>query len=138
MCVSSLFKPKIVILWLACNLTIIKFNINNFYLFSFAFLSTSILSTILCLQAITGIELFLEWELLHISGIKFSFVLIVDYIRIIFFSTVMLIAGRVFLYRSRYIISDGFGNRFIWLVFIFVVSICLLIFRPNVVSLLLG
>ena len=123
---------------MACNLTIIKFNINNFYLFSFAFLSASILSTILCLQAITGIELFLEWELLYISGIKFSFVLIVDYIRIIFFSTVMLIAGRVFLYRSRYIISDGFGNRFIWLVFIFVVSICLLIFRPNVVSLLLG
>ena len=120
------------------KIIIIKFNVSNFYLFSFSLLFARALRLIVCLYAFAGKEIILEWELIQVCGVKISFILIVDYIRTIFFSTVILIAGRVFLYRRRYIMLDGVSNRFIWLVFTFVVRICLLIFRPNIISLLLG
>ena len=96
------------------------------------------LRTIRCLLLFTGKEFLLEWELLQISGVKISLILILDFISVLFFSTVIIIAGRVFLYRGSYMMIDIVGHRFSWLVFSFVVSICMLIFRPNIIRVLLG
>ena len=96
------------------------------------------LRTIRCLLLFTGKEFLLEWELLQISGVKISLILVLDFISVLFFSTVIIIAGRVFLYRGSYMIIDMVGHRFSWLVFSFVVSICMLIFRPNIIRVLLG
>ena len=95
------------------KIIIIKFNVSNFYLFSFSLLFARTLRLIVCLYAFAGKEIILEWELIQVCSVKISFILIVDYIRTIFFSTVILIAGRVFLYRRRYIMLDGVSNRFI-------------------------
>jgi len=97
-----------------------------------------VLRTIRCLLLFTGKEFLLEWELLQISGVKISLILILDFISVLFFSTVIIIAGRVFLYRGSYMMIDIVGHRFSWLVFSFVVSICMLIFRPNIIRVLLG
>ena len=96
------------------------------------------LRTIRCLLLFTGKEFLLEWELLQISGVKISLILVLDFISVLFFSTVIIIAGRVFLYRGSYMMIDIVGHRFSWLVFSFVVSICMLIFRPNIIRVLLG
>ena len=85
-----------------------------------------------------GYEVCLELEVLNCSSNKISFFIIFDSIRLFFFSTVSLIAGRVFLFRSRYMGGDSFSNRFTGIVVAFIVSIALLIFRPNLIRLLLG
>lgn len=51
---------------------------------------------------------------------------------------VMLISSIVFFYRLIYIGGDKFLSRFIFLVFLFVVSIIFLIISPNIISILLG
>lgn len=56
----------------------------------------------------------------------------------VFFSTVILIAGSVILYSRSYIQADGFRSRFGLLVMSFVLRISLLIFSPNLIRVLLG
>jgi NADH-ubiquinone oxidoreductase chain 5 len=53
-------------------------------------------------------------------------------------SFVLLISSLVIFYRKEYIENDIYIDRFIFLVFIFVLSIILLIIRPNLISILLG
>lgn len=56
----------------------------------------------------------------------------------LFISFVLLISRLVILYRGSYIKEDKFINRFIILVLLFIISIILLIIRPNLVRILLG
>ena len=51
---------------------------------------------------------------------------------------VSLVSGSVIIFSSSYIIREKFFSRFIFLVFLFIISIFLLILRPNIISLLLG
>lgn len=53
-------------------------------------------------------------------------------------SFVLLISGIVIYYSREYMGDDLFINRFILLVVMFVVSIMLLIVRPNLIRILLG
>ena len=61
-----------------------------------------------------------------------------DFIRVIFLRTVLIISGRVIIFRSSYMRGDKFRPRFGALVIRFVMSMALLILRPNLVRLLLG
>jgi len=55
-----------------------------------------------------------------------------------FIRLVRLVSGRVMIFRTNYMISEKFFSRFIILVFFFILSIYLLILRPNLIRLLLG
>lgn len=44
----------------------------------------------------------------------------------------------IFIYRRVYIKNDNFNNRFILLVFIFIMSMILIIIRPNIFRILFG
>ena len=72
------------------------------------------------------------------SGVRVTMALIIDKIRIVFFRTVIIISGGVFLYSGSYIEGEVFISRFCFLVFRFVVRMCLLIFSPNIIRILLG
>lgn len=61
-----------------------------------------------------------------------------DWISLLFISFVLLISRLVIFYRSEYILEDKSIDRFIILVLIFVLSIILLIIRPNLIRILLG
>jgi NADH-ubiquinone oxidoreductase chain 5 len=65
-------------------------------------------------------------------------VIILDFISIIFIFTVCLISLRVSVFSNSYIISEKYFRRFIILVLLFIISIFLLILRPNLISILLG
>lgn len=56
----------------------------------------------------------------------------------IFVGTVLLIRGRVATYCKWYIAEELYYNRFIKLVWLFVMSIILIILVPNLVILLIG
>ena len=57
---------------------------------------------------------------------------------LLFLATVFFISSNVVIYSQRYIEEDPYSERFILLVFGFVISMFLLIVRPNLLRLLLG
>ena len=87
---------------------------------------------------IRGAEWALEWEAFRINGSSVTLLVIIDYIRILFLSTVIMIAGSVFFYRASYIRIEKFSSRFSLLVISFVIRIVILIISPNLIRLLLG
>lgn len=84
------------------------------------------------------IAYFFEIELLSINSSIIVITLLIDWISCFFLSFVSLISSLVIFYRMDYIHGDKYINRFIMLVLIFVLSIVLLIIRPNLIRILLG
>ena len=80
----------------------------------------------------------LQWQISSLGLSSCEFRWIVDVFSCVFFITVISISFRVFNFRFDYIKNDLFKNRFHLILVIFVCSIILLIFSPNLVSILLG
>lgn len=51
---------------------------------------------------------------------------------------VLLISGRVILFSAAYMVAEIYFSRFIFLVFLFISRMVILIFRPNLIRILLG
>ena len=83
-------------------------------------------------------EILYEWEILNFNRLRISLVFIFDYISFFFLRLVRLIAGSVIIFRVSYIRRELYFSRFILIVALFVLSIYLLILRPNIVRILLG
>ena len=81
---------------------------------------------------------FIEWDIFGISSVNFLMTFLLDWIRVRFIGGVLLISSIVIFYSYRYIGEDLNINRFIILVFLFVMSMVLLILSPNLVRILLG
>jgi len=117
---------------------IIKF-ISSIRLFSGTILlSLSIITNLLANSAIQLEEHIIEWELISLGSTTINVIFIFDFISLYFISLVRLVAGRVILFRTSYISKEVYFRRFIGLVVSFVISIFLLILRPNIIRLLLG
>ena len=101
-------------------------------------LTGSILFLVGFLLAFRGKEWSLEWEAFSLNGAPVIFLIVFDYIRLLFLRTVSIIAGGVFFYRSSYISIEKFSSRFSLLVIRFVIRIVVLIISPNLIRLLLG
>lgn len=80
----------------------------------------------------------LEWELLSIGGITFLFPLLLDKVRLLFRSVVVLISFRVMLFSISYMSGDKNLEYFIYMVLLFVLSMNFLIYIPHLLFLLLG
>jgi len=93
---------------------------------------------ILSVNSILSKEIILEWEVLEIYGSPLVILVLLDYISISFIRLVSLVAGCVLVFRSSYIKDEPYNNRFIILVILFILSILILIVRPNIIRLLLG
>lgn len=87
---------------------------------------------------INDYTIFIEWEVVSINSLIIVMTILLDWIRLIFISFVLMISSLVIYYRKEYIESDYKINRFIILVLIFVISIILLIISPNLIRILLG
>lgn len=81
---------------------------------------------------------FIEWEIVSLHRISIVITFLFDWISLIFISFVLLISSLVIFYSNQYIEEDFNVNRFILLVLIFVLSIIILIIRPNLIRILLG
>ena len=80
----------------------------------------------------------MEWEIFSVNSLFLSFVLVFDFFSFLFSWVVLIIATSIFFFGQYYIDTDKFQKGFASLLFLFVVSIFFLIFRPNIFSLLLG
>nr|QCS25055.1 NADH dehydrogenase subunit 5 [Lactiforis takii] len=80
----------------------------------------------------------IELELFSLSGIPFTFAIIVDKVSASFGVVITLISGCVFAFACKYMEEDPMFFRFIWILMAFVVSMNLLIFSGSVFFLLLG
>lgn len=83
-------------------------------------------------------SIILEYNLFNLNSSIIRIVILLDWISLLFIRFVIFISSIVIFYRKEYILGDFNLNRFILLIIIFVVSIILLIIRPNLVSILLG
>lgn len=83
-------------------------------------------------------SLIFEYNILYFNSSWLRIVILLDWISLFFIRFVIFISSIVIFYRNEYIIGDLKVNRFILLVVIFVISIILLIIRPNLISILLG
>nr|QRW36455.1 NADH dehydrogenase subunit 5 [Notocrater youngi] len=102
------------------------------------FLYSMILMPITLSFVMTNKMIMLEWEILTISTTTFTIPLILDPVGIMFSNIVCLISACVMMFTSSYMSADVFLTRFTWLVMLFVMSMNLLIFIPNMMTLLLG
>lgn len=105
----------------------------SFFLFNLSLLSFLMGVYFIIANSVT----FIEW-VIGGSVLCFHVTFLIDSISLIFLAVVLFISGNVVFYRQRYISSDPYADRFIMLVFGFIVSMFLLVVRPNIVSILLG
>lgn len=82
--------------------------------------------------------LFIEYELFSLNSSTLIITLLFDWIRLTFMGFVLLISSIVIFYSTSYIQEEIYFSRFIWLVYLFVLSIILLIISPNIIRILLG
>ena len=82
--------------------------------------------------------LFVEWEIFNFNRASILMTMLFDWISLRFMGLVIFISSIVLFYSATYIAGDKHIVRFIFIVYLFVLSIVFLIIRPNLVRLLLG
>nr|APX40077.1 NADH dehydrogenase subunit 5 [Orestia punctipennis] len=79
-----------------------------------------------------------EFIFLTINSVNYTYILLLDWMSLMFMSFVLFISSMVIYYSENYMSQDLMKNRFIFLVIMFVMSMMLMIISPNLVSILLG
>ena len=82
--------------------------------------------------------LLLEFRVLRVFSLKIKFLVLIDMISLLFGLTVAIITLRVLFFSNSYIIKDKTFIGFHIILLLFVLSILLLIFRPNLISGIIG
>nr|YP_009776030.1 NADH dehydrogenase subunit 5 [Aulacophora indica]QJA26355.1 NADH dehydrogenase subunit 5 [Aulacophora indica] len=109
------------------------------FIFSINFLFISIILLMLSFYfLIFNLVYILEFFLLNLNSNNLMFVILLDWMSLMFMSFVLFISSMVIYYSDEYMGSDLFKNRFILLVVMFVLSMMMLIISPNLISILLG
>nr|ARH55059.1 NADH dehydrogenase subunit 5 [Lopheros rubens] len=80
----------------------------------------------------------IEYEIFSLNSTLIVFSILLDWISLLFLSFVLFISSMVIYYSIDYMAGDLNINRFILLVFMFVLSMMFLIISPNLISILLG
>nr|QHD19785.1 NADH dehydrogenase subunit 5 [Coelophora saucia] len=81
---------------------------------------------------------FIEFNLFNLNSLSIEFLLLVDWMSLLFVAFVLLISSMVIYYSKSYMFGDLNLIRFIMLVVLFVFSMMLMILSPNLISILLG
>nr|YP_010373779.1 NADH dehydrogenase subunit 5 [Malcus setosus]UPI55280.1 NADH dehydrogenase subunit 5 [Malcus setosus] len=113
--------------------------LNLFFLFYFFIFIVSILLLFIGLYFLSlDLVLLIDWEIVSFNSSSLVMTLLIDWMSLLFISGVMLISSLVIFYSSSYMFFDINKVRFLFLVFLFVMSMCLMVLSPNLVSILLG
>nr|YP_010954817.1 NADH dehydrogenase subunit 5 [Hemisodorcus macleayii]WMW30202.1 NADH dehydrogenase subunit 5 [Hemisodorcus macleayii] len=104
-----------------------------------SFLIFSMLSFFLSLNFMSlDYSMVLEIEMVSVNSSSVVMSILLDWMSLLFASFVLFISSMVIFYSYEYMGGDLMINRFIMLVGMFVASMLLLIFSPNLISILLG
>nr|YP_009659084.1 NADH dehydrogenase subunit 5 [Triatoma migrans]QCQ69468.1 NADH dehydrogenase subunit 5 [Triatoma migrans] len=80
----------------------------------------------------------MDWEILSLNGCSITMTLLFDWMSLIFVGSVFIISSMVIYYSESYMGSDLNKVRFYFLVFLFVMSMMMMIVSPNLMSILIG
>nr|YP_010586102.1 NADH dehydrogenase subunit 5 [Cheumatopsyche charites]UZZ43838.1 NADH dehydrogenase subunit 5 [Cheumatopsyche charites] len=83
-------------------------------------------------------NMLVELDLITLNSVSVEMVLNIDWMSLFFFFCVMFISSMVIFYSKSYMEGEIFMNRFLFLVLLFVLSMVLMIFSLNLISILLG
>jgi len=95
-------------------------------------------SLCVCLRISKFTKIFFSLKLTRVRTFNFDLVILFDFYCALFILTVALITTRVLLFSNEYISNEKFFSRFHLILIRFVLSILLLILRPNIISALIG
>nr|ALO70482.1 NADH deshydrogenase subunit 5 [Ctenisodes sp. 1 EF-2015] len=87
---------------------------------------------------VQDLTVIIELNLMIINSSTIIMSILLDWMSLLFMSFVLLISSMVMYYSEEYMSGDLYLNRFILLIFLFVMSMMLLILSPNLISILLG
>nr|YP_448914.1 NADH dehydrogenase subunit 5 [Sclerophasma paresisense]ABB81898.1 NADH dehydrogenase subunit 5 [Sclerophasma paresisense] len=107
-------------------------------LFFYLFISSFILIMTSIYFLLNHLIYIIEWEIITINSNLIMMSLLIDWMSLIFMGFVFFISSLVILYSNDYMMGDLNINRFILIVFLFVISMMFLILSPNLISILLG
>lgn len=82
-------------------------------------------------------SVFIEWAMGGGRN-RLTATFLFDQVSFLFLGVVLFISANVVFYSRRYMEEDSNADRFIWLVFAFVISIIIIIISPNIIRILLG
>nr|UJG45222.1 NADH dehydrogenase subunit 5 [Odontocerum albicorne] len=82
--------------------------------------------------------LFIEWEIFTLNSMELVYIILLDWMSLLFMSIVMFISSMVIYYSDSYMMMDLSKERFLILVLLFVFSMMLMIISPNLISIMLG
>nr|YP_011020992.1 NADH dehydrogenase subunit 5 [Gastrolina depressa]WQM20644.1 NADH dehydrogenase subunit 5 [Gastrolina depressa] len=109
-----------------------------YYYFLFFLIISILLLFLSCYFMIVNVVYILELFLISLNSSNFMFVILLDWMSLMFMSFVLFISSMVIFYSEEYMSGDLFKDRFILLVVMFVFSMMMLIISPNLISILLG
>uniref|UniRef100_A0AB38ZGG8 NADH-ubiquinone oxidoreductase chain 5 n=1 Tax=Hexarthrius vitalisi TaxID=617888 RepID=A0AB38ZGG8_9SCAR len=108
-------------------------------IYFFGFLVFSLLSLFLSFNFMSlDYSIVVEIEMMSVNSCSIVMSIILDWMSLLFAGFVLFISSMVVFYSLEYMEGDLNMNRFIMLVAMFVASMLLLIFSPNLISILLG
>jgi len=84
------------------------------------------------------LRLIIEWMFLSVGSVNIEFIILIDWVRLLFIGIIFLISSIIMVYRIGYIRGEKNMKRFIYLVILFIFSIILIIIRPNIIRILFG
>nr|YP_010119709.1 NADH dehydrogenase subunit 5 [Megabalanus tintinnabulum]QRC22490.1 NADH dehydrogenase subunit 5 [Megabalanus tintinnabulum] len=85
-----------------------------------------------------SLSIYLSWNIFSWGATDINFIFLFDWVSLMFLAFVLFISGSVFYYSGEYMEGEINISRFIFLLAGFVGSMGLLIFSPNLISILLG
>nr|YP_008963762.1 NADH dehydrogenase subunit 5 [Leptomyrmex pallens]AGL61398.1 NADH dehydrogenase subunit 5 [Leptomyrmex pallens] len=112
--------------------------VNFLVYFVFMFISFMIMFMVSCWLYYWKASVLMEWGMFGAMGISMDIFILLDWVSALFVSLVCLITSMIYLYSSAYMKGDPKVNGFIVLVFMFVLSMVLMIIMPSVFSILFG
>lgn len=82
--------------------------------------------------------IYLSWSFKRFETYRFDFLILLDYIRLIFIRSVLLISISVYIFRVSYMANEKRFFRFHLILSVFVLRMILLVLRPRILRCLLG
>nr|AVT44063.1 NADH dehydrogenase subunit 5 [Podagrion sp. JY-2018] len=82
--------------------------------------------------------IFLEWNVFSFYSVNINMLLYFDWMTFMFMFTVLFISSMIMIYCTEYMSHDNYINRFYYLVYLFIMSMLIMIMSPNMISILIG
>uniref|UniRef100_A0AB38ZHA3 NADH-ubiquinone oxidoreductase chain 5 n=1 Tax=Ledropsis sp. 1 XYW-2023a TaxID=3078463 RepID=A0AB38ZHA3_9HEMI len=113
---------------------------NMFYWWSMLFMVSSFALMMMAIKLMMSNKtIMMEWEILKSNSYEMCFLMLMDWMSLMFMSTVLLISSMILLYSSMYMgTNKNELGRFISLINLFILSMMMMIISPNMISIMLG